>query len=155
MNEAEALNPDDTLLPGDSTLCARSATTNPDTAIRPLCHDLGKGLPDSHFLITCSPEPGGPASLIAAFSFSACKLSLSLVCRCRAWGTSPFRGTEHPHRSLRLGGMREMLTCTVAFTFTISFQETEILDLKKDVRLGKLKQPIPRKQKTPDSALYT
>lgn len=56
MNEAEALNPDDTLLPGDSTRCARSAITNPDTAIRPLCHNLGKGLPDSHFLITFSPE---------------------------------------------------------------------------------------------------
>lgn len=56
MNEAEALNPDDIRLPGDSTWCARSAITNLDTAIRPLCHDLGKGLLDSSFLITCSPE---------------------------------------------------------------------------------------------------
>lgn len=51
MNEAEALNPDDTVLPGDSTWCARSAITNSDTAIRSLCHDLGKGLLDSSFLI--------------------------------------------------------------------------------------------------------
>lgn len=55
-------------------------------------------------------------------------------------GTLPFRGTEHPHRSLMLGGMREMLTCTVAFTFTTSSQEIKkaILNLKKNVRLEKL-----------------
>lgn len=40
-------------------------------------------LPDSHLLVSCPPEPWCPAFLIAAFSFFASKLSLSLMCRCR------------------------------------------------------------------------
>lgn len=36
--------------------------------------------------------------------------------------TLPCKGTEYSHRSLRLGGMREMLTALFAFT---SSQETK------------------------------